>query len=71
MSSLHSITDKMVKVWQSFQNTWDITRDSWKDRDRDLFEREHVNELRQGTNLYISCLRRFAENIESIMSELP
>lgn len=61
----------MVKIWQSLRACWDETRQSWKDHDRDQFEREYIEEFSQATNTYIASLRRFAEIIQYIEKEVP
>lgn len=71
MNDLFFCRDEMVKNWRSLRSTWDASRDSWKDIDRDQFEREHVQEISQTMNAYIANLGRFAETVQHIMNEAP
>ena len=71
MTGIEANADQMVRVWQSLRGTWDNTRESWKDTDRDLFEREHIQEITQATNSYIGSLRRLAEDVQRILNAAP
>ena len=71
MSNLHKSVQEMTQIWHSLRSTWDLTRDSWKDTDRDQFKREHIQELTQATNSYIENLKRLAETTQRILSEMP
>jgi hypothetical protein len=71
MNNLQHNVDVMIRNWQSLLGTWDNTQEAWKDTSRNQFEREHINELRQTTNNYISSLKRLSENIQSISREIP
>ena len=71
MNSIHSCTDEMIKIWQSMRASWDEARQSWKDKDRDQFEREHIQEFSDATNTYIANLRRLAETIQQIRNDTP
>jgi len=71
MSSLFAFAEQMVKTWQSLRATWDEARQSWKDVDRDRFEREYIEEFSQATNAYIASLQRLAETIQRIRNDTP
>ena len=71
MNNLRHNVDIMIRNWQSLQGTWDNTREAWKDTSRNQFEREHINELRQETNIYISSLKRLSESIQNISRDIP
>lgn len=71
MSSLFASSDEIVKIWQSLRACWDETRQSWKDSDRDQFEREFIAEFSQVTNTYIASLRRMSETVQGIEKEVP
>ncbi len=71
MSNLSAYVDEMIKIWQSMRAAWDGARQSWKDKDRDQFEREHIHEFNDSTNSYIANLRRLAETIQQIRSDAP
>lgn len=71
MSNLFAFADQMIKTWQSLRATWDETRQSWKDADRDRFEREYIEEFSQATNSYIASLQRLAETIQRIRNDTP
>lgn len=71
MASLQTSIEQIIRIWQSFQGTWDNTQEAWKDNSRNQFEREHINELRQTTNNYISSLKRLSESLQNISREIP
>lgn len=71
MNNLHMLLDEMVKVWQSMRIAWDITRQSWHDKDRNTFEREHIYELSRVTEAYISQLSHLAEELQKIRNATP
>ena len=71
MSGLTRSADDMVRVWQSLRATWESAQSSWKDRDRDRFEQEHVQEIAQVTNSYIGSLRNLAESVQRILNAAP
>lgn len=71
MSNLLANHTQMLQVWNSFQATWAATRESWKDIDRDRFERENIQELSNVTSVYLTNLRRLAETIQQIRRDAP
>lgn len=71
MNGLHKEIEQIIRVWASLRGTWDNTQEAWKDADRNQFESEHINELRQITNNYISSLKRLSESIQNISREIP
>jgi len=71
MNNLFAHVNEMIKIWQSMRAAWDGARQSWKDKDRDQFEREHIQEFSDSTNTYIASLRRLAETIQQIRNDVP
>lgn len=71
MSYLHASINEMMKIWQSMRVAWDVTHQSWKDKDRDKFEREYINELSQVTEAYIAKLCQLAEALQQIRNATP
>ena len=71
MKSIFACADEMTRVWQSLRASWDETRQSWKDEDRDQFEREHMQEISDATNSYIASLQRLAETVQQIQNKVP
>ena len=71
MNNLFLCVEEMIRNWQSLHSTWDATRESWKDNDRYQFEQEHIHEISQVTNAYITNLKRLADSAQRIINEAP
>lgn len=71
MNNIQSCAEEIVKVWRSFESAWESVGSSWKDKDRDQFEREYFREFSDMTNAYIAGVRRLTETVQQILKEIP
>lgn len=71
MTNLHTSSNHMQQAWRGLRECWETTRDSWKDVDRDRFEREHIRQFEGTVGKYVTRLNAVADMIARARSEVP
>ena len=61
----------MQKAWRGLRERWEITHDSWKDVDRNQFEREHMREFENTVGTYVSRLSILDDVTAMARREVP
>jgi hypothetical protein len=71
MPPLHICGDHMQQNWRVLREHWEITRGSWKDVDRDQFEREYIREFEDTVGKYLTRLTVLADTVARARREVP
>ena len=71
MTNLHTCSNRMQQAWRGIRECWETARDSWKDVDRDQFEREYIREFEGTVGKYIIRLDALADTIAGARREVP